>query len=66
VTALEGDRIYGTLANEPAHLGALKLGSKVAVPLAELNDWCFLDRSGKPIGGFTIEVLQRTAKRGSK
>ena len=66
VTALEGERVYGTLANEPAHLGALKLGSKVAVPIAELNDWCYLDASEKPVGAFTVEVLQKAAKRGSK
>lgn len=66
VTALEGNRIYGTLANEPAHLGSLKLGSKVSVPVPKLNDWCYLDASEKPVGGFTIEVLQKAAKRGSK
>ncbi len=66
VTALEGDRIYGTLANEPAQLGSLKLGSKVAVQLSKLNDWCYLDSAGKPVGAFTVEVLQRAAKRGSK
>lgn len=66
VTALEGERIYGTLANEPAQLGSLKLGSKVAVPLGELNDWCYLDPAGKAVGAFTVEVLQRASKRGSK
>jgi len=66
VTALEGERIYGTLANDPAQLGPMKLGSKVAVPLAKLNDWCYLDAAGKPVGAFTVEVLQRAAKRGHK
>jgi uncharacterized protein YegJ (DUF2314 family) len=66
VTALEGERIYGTLANEPAHLGSLKLGSKVMVPHSTLNDWCYVDPAGKAVGAFPVEVLQRAHKRGSK
>lgn len=63
VTTVEGERVYGTLANEPGNLGKLKLGSKVSVPVAELNDWCYVDRQGKLVGGFTIEVVQKASRR---
>jgi len=63
VTSIEGDRIYGELANEPMDLGAYKLGSRVSVPLDELNDWCYVDAAGNLVGGFTIEVLQRASQR---
>jgi uncharacterized protein YegJ (DUF2314 family) len=63
VTSLEGERIYGQLGNEPADLGPLRLGSKVSVPVAELNDWCFMDPQGNLVGGFTIEAVHKAACR---
>ncbi len=63
VTAVEGDRIYGMLANDPVNLGPLQLGSKVSVDLADLNDWCYLDSQGNPQGGFTIAAVQKAARR---
>jgi len=63
VTAIEGDLIYGELANDPADLGKLKLGSKVSVPLADLNDWCYIDREGQLTGGFTIEAVHKASRR---
>jgi uncharacterized protein YegJ (DUF2314 family) len=63
VTALEGDRVYGTLGNEPGNLGSLKLGSKVSVPVADLNDWCYLDSQEKVAGGYTIEAVQKALRR---
>jgi uncharacterized protein YegJ (DUF2314 family) len=62
VTSLEGDRIYGELANRPGNLGSLELGSKVSVLAADLNDWCFLDPRGKMVGGFTIEAVNKAAR----
>jgi uncharacterized protein YegJ (DUF2314 family) len=64
VTAIEGERIYGELGNDPADLGPLKYGSKVSVLVADLNDWCYGDSEGEMIGGFTIEALQKAARRG--
>ena len=61
VTAVEGNQIYGTLGNEPADLGPLKLGSKVSTPLEELNDWCYVDPDGNFQGGFTVAVVQEAA-----
>ncbi len=65
VTALEGDKIYGMLGNDPADLGPLKLGSKVSVPVADLNDWCYMDSQENMIGGFTIEAVQKASRRRS-
>ncbi len=65
VTAIEGDRIYGTLANEPADLGPLEFGSKVSVELADLNDWCYLDAAGDLQGGFTVAAMQEIMRRKS-
>ncbi len=63
VTTIEGERIYGELGNDPGNLGPLKLGSKVSVLVTDLNDWCYIDEQGKLIGGFTIEAVQKAAKR---
>jgi len=63
VTSLEGERIYGTLGNDPANLGTLKFGSKVSVSVEELNDWCYMDPQGKLNGGFTIEAVQEASRR---
>jgi uncharacterized protein YegJ (DUF2314 family) len=57
VTALENDVVYGTLANEPIHLGPLKLGSKVRTTVAEVNDWAYVDHAGEPHGLFTMKVI---------
>jgi uncharacterized protein YegJ (DUF2314 family) len=63
VKAIEGDTIYGELANDPGDLGRLKLGSKVTVPLGELNDWCYVDSDGNLTGGFTLKALQKASRR---
>lgn len=63
VTTIEGDRIYGTLANDPNNLGKLKFGSKVSVELGELNDWGYIDPKGNFIGGYTIEAVKRASRR---
>jgi uncharacterized protein YegJ (DUF2314 family) len=64
VTSLEGDKIYGELGNEPGNLGPLNLGSRVSVPVSELNDWCYIDFKGNMIGGYTVEVVQKASRRG--
>ncbi len=63
VTGLEGDRVYGEIANEPGNLGPLKLGSKVCVPLSDLNDWCYMDPQNNLAGGFTIKALRQAQQR---
>jgi uncharacterized protein YegJ (DUF2314 family) len=66
VTSLEGERIYGELGNDPGNLGSLKLGSKVSVAVADLNDWCYLDSKGNMAGGFTVEAVKEAARRRRK
>lgn len=66
VTAIEGERVYGELANDPADLGPLKLGSKVWVKVSRLNDWIYVDPAGNPVGAFTMAAMQKAAKRGKK
>ncbi len=58
VTALEGDYIYGTLANDPHDLGPLKFGSRVRVSVQELNDWVYFTPQGELRGGYTIEIIR--------
>jgi uncharacterized protein YegJ (DUF2314 family) len=66
VTSLEGERAYGELGNDPGDLGPLKLGSKVSVLVADLNDWCYIDAKGNLVGGYTIEVVQKASRRPRK
>lgn len=48
--------VWGLLGNEPVQLPGLRLGSRVEVPLGDIEDWSYL-RDGKTIGGFSIAVL---------
>lgn len=63
VTAIEGNQVYGELANDPGDLGRMKLGSKVSVPMSDLSDWCYIDPDGNMKGGFTIEAVQKASRR---
>lgn len=62
VTAIENDKIYGTLANEPANLPRWKEGDRVTVPVAELNDFLFM-QNNEPVGGFTLKVIADRTKQ---
>jgi uncharacterized protein YegJ (DUF2314 family) len=63
VTAIEGKQAYGELGNDPVNLGSLKLGSKVSVPIGDVNDWLYLDGQQKMVGGFTIQAVQKASRR---
>ncbi|MEZ6068058.1 MAG: DUF2314 domain-containing protein [Planctomycetaceae bacterium] len=63
VTAIEGDSIYGELANEPHDLGGLSLGDRVTSGLTDLNDWMFVPVNGETIGGFTLAAINQTVRR---
>ncbi len=58
VDQITGSKIEGRLGNDPVDLGNLKLGSKVEVERAQVEDWAFL-RNGAPVGLFTIPVIQQ-------
>jgi uncharacterized protein YegJ (DUF2314 family) len=63
ITALEGDLAYGELGNDPHNLGSLKIGSKVSVPVADLNDWCYVDSQGDLQGCFTVAAVHKASRR---
>jgi uncharacterized protein YegJ (DUF2314 family) len=65
VTGIESDIIYGALGNEPAAIPNLKMGDRVRIPLAKLNDW-FCAINGKQAGGFTLKVIADHARRNRK
>jgi uncharacterized protein YegJ (DUF2314 family) len=66
VSALEGSHVFGTLANNPANLGPMKLGSNVRFPVSDLNDWCYFDPEGNLQGGFTMAAIAEATRRKRK
>ena len=64
VDRIEDDRIGGTLGNEPVNLGGMKLGDRVDVAMAEVEDWVFV-RDGDPQGLFTAKTLAGRKKPGA-
>lgn len=59
VTAVEANVIYGLLDNNPLHIAG-KMGDRVRVPLADLNDWVHLSARGERLGGgFSIDASRR-------
>lgn len=63
VTAIEGERIYGTLGNEPVQLPGLALGSRVSVSVADVQDWCYIGAKGERHGGYSIEAVREASER---
>jgi uncharacterized protein YegJ (DUF2314 family) len=57
VSALEGNRIYGKLDNDPVQVKNIRCGSYVHASIDELNDWAFT-RGEDMFGGFTIKAIQ--------
>lgn len=58
VEAIEGERITGTLGNEPVDLGDLREGSRVTVAAKEVADWAFV-RGEEPTGLFSLKAIQQ-------
>lgn len=58
VESVEGDRITGTLGNEPVDLGDLREGSSVTVSANDLADWAFV-RGEQPTGLFSLKAIQQ-------
>lgn len=56
VTAVAGDRIQGTLGNDPVNLPGLRLGDPVGAAAAEVEDWAYLD-GATPHGLFTAAAM---------
>ena len=66
VTAMEGDQVYGTLANDPGSQGPLRFGSKVCVALSDIDDWYYVDPNGELQGAFTIAAIKAASRRQQK
>lgn len=56
VDGIETQYVHGTLGNDPVDLPNYKLGDRVEIPVAEIEDWCFM-RNNQPSGLFTTKVL---------
>lgn len=65
VTAVEGDSIYGTIDNDPVDLKKIRHGSRVKVPVKDLNDWVFTEGNDHQTlkGGFTIEAVRKAGEQ---
>lgn len=63
VTGLEPDFVHGKLGNDPVNLEGLALGDTVEVPVADMNDWCYLTGDDKPTGLFSLKAIAEAQKR---
>ena len=61
VVELKGDRVVGTLGNEPVNVEGVKLGDSLQVASADVQDWLYISGS-EPVGGFSIRVLAEAMK----
>jgi uncharacterized protein YegJ (DUF2314 family) len=52
----EGQQLVGVLANEPADLPGLNLGSRVEINEAQISDWSIISAEGM-YGNFTTRVM---------
>ena len=59
----DGERVTGTLLNEPHHLTSIAAGDAVELPLAELSDWMYVV-GGEVQGAYTVNLLR--ARMGKK
>lgn len=62
VTALEHNRVFGTLDSEPSIVKRFRIGQQVSFPLSLLNDWLYKE-NGTIHGGFTVAVLRDAQRR---
>lgn len=65
VEAILGDKIIGQLANDPVDLGELKLGSRVKVNRAVVEDWTIL-RGEQSLGMFTVPIVRQIQEEQSR
>jgi uncharacterized protein YegJ (DUF2314 family) len=62
VDEVRDDRIGGKLGNEPVDLGGMKIGDRVDVAHAEVEDWVVV-RGGSPVGLFTARAVGKNLKK---
>jgi uncharacterized protein YegJ (DUF2314 family) len=59
VLTWKGDAFQGTLDNEPYYVKAVRKGSPVTVPFAQVADYLHVGTDGTKAGGYSNEILQR-------
>lgn len=64
VTGIENHLILGELDNDPVNVKNVRSGSRVRIPVSEVNDWLICDQESM-LGGFTIEVLKNVGRQKS-
>lgn len=57
VDALDSAKVMGRLGNDPVDLDGLRLGSRVEVPVEDVEDWAIL-KGDKPVGLFSLDAVQ--------
>lgn len=61
----DGQRVSGTLINQPNWLKSVKEGDAVSVPPKEVNDWMYAI-SGKVYGAYTVNLLRSRMSRSER
>lgn len=66
VTEVDGERVHGTLANDPSDLKGFKLGQDLHIKTSDVDDWLYMDNKGEKHGGFTVKVLKTASATSHK
>lgn len=56
VTEIEGDKVRGTVGNQPVRLKGFELDKAVEIRATDVEDWLYF-RGSKLNGGFTVKVV---------
>ncbi|MDI1310533.1 DUF2314 domain-containing protein [Prosthecobacter sp.] len=62
VDSIDETKIHGRLDNEPATVTNLKMGQDLHIQIADVDDWIYLNKEKKPVGGYTIKVFDQRAQ----
>ena len=57
------DKVVGHLEKDSVYLPNVKAGMAVTVPVADIEDWAFVDAQGKQHGGASQAILQKRAQK---
>jgi len=56
-------KVMGTINNAPNIVASVKLGDRIEIPEAEIQDWYYM-RGGKMVGNETIKPLFKLMRAG--
>jgi uncharacterized protein YegJ (DUF2314 family) len=59
VDSIDATKVHGKLDNKPASFTGLKMGEDLHINISEVDDWLYLDKEKKPVGGYTIKVFDK-------